>query len=97
MVATCAQLAWPLHALVVESAHAHAVVSAALAPEAVVQRLKSWATRALRARGAYLARPVWSEHGSTRYLHSRADVEGAIEYVLDPHHTPSGAVEPTGR
>lgn len=97
IIETCAQASWPLHALVVETAHVHVVVSAPRAPEGVVQYLKAWATRALRRRGEYLARPVWSEHGSTRYLHTYASIEGAIEYVLDPHHTPSGEVEPSER
>ncbi len=97
IVETCAHYEWPLHALAVQDTHVHAVISAARSPEAVVQRVKAWATRALRSRGEYLSRPVWSEHGSTHYLHTRAAVEAAIAYVNDPHHEASGFTVPTDR
>ncbi len=93
IVATCAHRGWPVHALVVERTHVHLVVSAPRAPEAIVQYLKAWATRALRERGDLPDQPIWAEHGSTRYLNSARSVEGAVRYVCDPHHTVSGALE----
>ncbi len=87
IVETCAHRVWPLHALVVERTHVHAVISASTRPEKMMQDLKSWTTRHLRARGHLVEHPhPWAEHGSTEYLFTPKNVLGAIEYVLDEHH-----------
>jgi REP element-mobilizing transposase RayT len=87
IVETCEHRGWPLHVLVVERAHVHLVVTAPIRPEKVVQDLKSWATRQLRARGHLRDHPhPWAEHGSTEYLFEPKNVHGAIRYVLDDHH-----------
>jgi REP element-mobilizing transposase RayT len=84
---TCAHRAWPLHALVVEPSHVHVVVTAPIRPERILQDLKSWSTRHLRAHGHLIEHPhPWAEHGSTEYLFKQRNLLGAIEYVLDDHH-----------
>lgn len=96
IVTTCAHRAWPIHALVVERAHGHLVVSVPQSPAQVVQYFKSWATRALRERGHYTLQPIWAAHGNARYLNSERSVERAVAYVRDPHHTPSGTTRAPG-
>ena len=87
---TCAHREWTALALTVQSTHVHVVLSASVAPEALLRDLKSWATRALRGRGDFVDRAVWAKHGSTRYLLSERDVIAAVRYVNDVHHQPSG-------
>jgi len=41
---------------------------------------KSYATRALNEREATHKR--WTRHGSTRYLWTRGDLDGAVDYVI---------------
>ncbi|MFO0838971.1 MAG: alanine--tRNA ligase-related protein [Phycisphaerae bacterium] len=75
---------WTLHALNVRTNHVHAVVSAPVAPERVMNDFKSYSTRRLRQLG--LVAPdskTWSLHGSTRYLWQPASIPAACEYVLE--------------
>lgn len=84
---TCEYRSWSIRTLLVRSEHVHIVVCAPVTPERVLQSLKSWATRRLRAHSPSLVeRPIWSEHGSTRYLYTPSEVERAVAYVLDDHH-----------
>ena len=72
-----------LRAINVRTNHVHAVVTAARAPEPVLDAFKSYSTRALR--NAKLLSPrikPWVRHGSTIYLWKERDVAKAIEYVL---------------
>jgi hypothetical protein len=87
----CAYRSWRLHALNVRSTHVHAVVSAAHAPERVMNDLKAYATRRMR-EAAVLPAAVepWSYHGSTRYLNTEAPLARAVEYVL---HEQGAALE----
>ncbi len=84
VVETCRHRSWTLHALHVRSNHLHAVVAAGeTTPEHVMNDLKSYATRMLRRRGAFVTTAsVWTRHGSTRYLKSRETLEAAIEYTV---------------
>ena len=87
IVEACAHRGWPLHVLVVERAHVHLVVAAPVRPEKIVQDLKAWATRHLRARGHLIDHPhPWAEHGSMEWLFEPKNVQGALRYVLDDHH-----------
>jgi REP element-mobilizing transposase RayT len=80
---TCSFRAWWLLALNVRTNHVHAVVSASDTPERVMNDLKAYATRRLAKDGLIVRnRPVWSRHGSTRYLWSESDIEAATAYVL---------------
>jgi REP element-mobilizing transposase RayT len=85
----CAREAWVLRALHVRTNHVHAVVSAAATPARIMSTFKAWATRRLRQQrlcGAQ-ARP-WARHGSTRWLWTDHDVEGACSYVLEGQGAP---------
>ncbi len=74
---------WRLHALNVRTTHVHAVITADLPPERIMNSLKSWATRRMVEKGAIeRARKVWSRHGSTRYLWTPEKLAEKIEYVL---------------
>jgi len=82
--AVCAHRGWPLHAVNVRTTHVHLVLSAIGRPEPVMNSLKLWLTRNLRAEN--LLGPhehLWSRHGSTRYLWTEEDVRQACVYVLE--------------
>ena len=81
-----------LFGLSIRTNHAHIVVSAARAPEFMMNSFKSYATRKLRSVGAE-GRDVriWSRHGSTRYLWTQEHVDMAIDYVTNGQ----GGVLPT--
>ena len=72
-----------LRAINVRTNHAHAVVSAVLEPEPILDAFKTYSTRALRRAGLMPARTKpWARHGSTVYLWKEQDVAKAVEYVL---------------
>lgn len=67
----------------VRTNHAHAVVSATVNPEKIVNDFKAYATRRLRSEGLIgLERKVWSRGASTRYLWKPRHVLAAVDYVL---------------
>ena len=82
---TCTFRGWLLLAIHCRTNHVHCVLSTPeVATSEVLHRLKSRATRALRAAG--LVEPdqsVWSRHGSTRILWTDDDVAAAIDYTLN--------------
>jgi REP element-mobilizing transposase RayT len=71
-----------LRAINVRTNHVHAVVTAAMKPEPVLDSFKSYATRALHQTGLFSpgVKP-WARHGSTIYLWKEQDVAKAIAYV----------------
>ena len=79
----CIYRHWLLHALNVRTNHVHAVVAAGIKPERAMHDFKAYATRAL-VKAGHIAQgePVWSRHGSTKYLWQEINVEGACHYVL---------------
>jgi REP element-mobilizing transposase RayT len=80
----CERKVWTLHALNVRSNHVHAVVSAPLPPERVMNSFKSWATRKLVEQKVFPAKTkAWSRHGSTRYLWTTESIKKACKYVLE--------------
>jgi REP element-mobilizing transposase RayT len=79
----CAYRQYSLLAQNIRSNHGHAVVSAKVKPEKIVNEFKSYATRALRQVVEFEADArIWSRGGSTRYLWKPRHVSAAIEYVL---------------
>ncbi len=79
---TCGHRGWALHTLHVGATHVHVILRAKENPEAVMRKLKAWATRGLREAGLVaLAHPVWTKHGSTRYLWTHAMVNEKLDYV----------------
>jgi REP element-mobilizing transposase RayT len=65
--------------------HVHTVVAASdHTPEEILRQFKAWSTRALRESGRIEAdRPVWTRHGSTRYLWDQHSIASAAAYVRD--------------
>ena len=81
--AVCEHNGWLLRSANVRSNHVHTVVGAPIAPERLMNTLKSWSTRKLVE--AEMLAPgvkVWARHGSTRYLWTEAAVEAACRYVV---------------
>ncbi len=79
----CQNRGYSLCAVTARTNHAHAVVTAQLKPEPIVNAFKAYATRKLREEG--LVKPelkVWSRGKSCRYLWKPRHVLGAIDYVL---------------
>ncbi|HEX4228538.1 MAG TPA: transposase [Bryobacteraceae bacterium] len=65
----CAHRGWNLLAAHVRSNHVHAVVTADVRPERIMNEFKSYASRELnnlRSNGAHQRR--WARHGSTRWV-----------------------------
>ena len=80
----CEHRNWDLLAVNVRTNHVHIVVAATEAPENVMTSLKSWATRRMVAVGVVeRGAPVWSRHGSTRYLWTEQQVDDACTYVIE--------------
>ena len=80
---TCGVKNYVLHAINVRTNHVHVVISCSGKPEAIMNSLKSHATRDLR-RSSLLHDNVkpWARHGSTRYLWTEDELRKAVEYVL---------------
>jgi REP element-mobilizing transposase RayT len=79
----CKYRAYSLHAVNVRTNHVHAVISAQLEPEKIINTLKSYATRKLRTEGLINENTkVWSRGGSRQYLWKPNDVGPAMDYVL---------------
>jgi REP element-mobilizing transposase RayT len=80
---------WRLLACHVRTNHVHVVVSAEARPEKVMSDFKAYASRRLKER---LGEPAdckrWTQHGSTRYLWSEAQVAGAVEYTVNGQGDP---------
>ena len=85
IAAHCDHRGWELCAVNVRSNHVHVVVGyAGCKPETVMGELKARCSRRLHEAGLIASdQPVWTVHGSTRYLWNEQDVRGAAEYVLE--------------
>lgn len=80
---TCLLRKWSLRALNVRTNHVHAVVTANVLPERVLNALKANATRQLRADQLWShAFSPWADKGSNRWLWNELSVARAIDYVL---------------
>ncbi len=80
---TCEFRKYSKRASNVRTNHVHAVISAALKPERIVNDLKVNATRKLRDAGEFdPGIKIWARGASTRYLWKPAHVSAAVEYVL---------------
>ncbi len=77
------QRGWKLIVVHVRTDHVHVIVGGELAPERIMNDLKSYASRILNQRGFDSPeRKRWGRHGSTRRLRERKNVAAAMEYVL---------------
>jgi len=80
----CERRGYGLGAVNVRTNHVHAVVSAALKPERIVDALKANATKFLREAGLVDRETrVWSRGRSRRYLWKPRHVYAAIEYTVN--------------
>jgi len=86
----CQFRGWTLHALNVRTNHVHVVVSANVPPEKVMGEFKSWCSRRLREGGMLPAdQPVWTRHGSTRYIWRLGEMDDVVKYTLEAQDDPS--------
>jgi REP element-mobilizing transposase RayT len=75
---------WELLVLSVRTNHVHVVVESNDKPEKVMNEFKAWSTRRLREAGLTSPQsPVWSRHGSTRYLWNDCAITEASRYVAE--------------
>jgi REP element-mobilizing transposase RayT len=80
---TCNARGYELLAVNARTNHVHAVVSAQVKPEQIINGFKSHATRKLRENHLIKTdKKVWSRGGSERYLWKKEHVVAAIDYVL---------------
>jgi len=86
----CELRRWLLRAENVRTTHVHIVIeNPGIAPEEIMRQLKAWSTRSLRAAGTRAdGAPVWSAHGSTRYIWEMSSINAAIAYVRDGQDVP---------
>jgi REP element-mobilizing transposase RayT len=85
----CAVRGWNLLAAHVRSNHVHAIVEAEVAPERIMNALKSYASRALNRLGNDGSdRKRWARHGSTHWLWTDEDTRSALQYVIDEQGEP---------
>jgi len=85
----CAYRKWGLLAAHVRTNHVHIVLHANVAPEAVMNKIKAYASRALNEAGLESKETKrWTRHGSMRYLWTNESVEAAINYVVDDQGEP---------
>ena len=79
----CEYRRYSLKAINVRTNHFHAVISAQIKPENIVNACKSYATRNLREKNLVKKdKKLWSRGKSRRYLWKPRHVSLAIEYVL---------------
>lgn len=78
---------WRIIALRAQSNHVHVLIDCEssdeqVSREKVMQELKSWATRRLRAEGLIGQKGrIWTDHGSTRWINHEAGLIAAVDYV----------------
>lgn len=98
IVEVCQYRQWVLLATHVRSNHVHCVIHAIVQPERIMNTIKSYASRHLNKAnldGDRVNR--WARHGSTRYLWKEAEVEAAIQYVVNEQGLPMSVFENKNR
>ncbi len=92
----CGYRGWTLLAGHVRTNHAHAVVSAPVPPERVMNDFKAYASRALNAAGLDPpGRKRWSRHRSTLYLWHIDQINAKVQYTLHEQGKPMEAFDGT--
>lgn len=85
----CVVRGWWLLVAHVRTAHIHLIVHAGAPPERVMADFKAYASRDLnKKKKRRIKRKHWARHGSTRYLWTIRDLNGAIEYVVEQQGVP---------
>jgi len=92
------QRGWDLLAAHVRANHVHVVVVAEVAPERIMNDLKSYASRFLnRLELDTPDRKRWARHGSTRWLADADRVVAAIRYVVEKQGDPMAVYVAAGQ
>jgi REP element-mobilizing transposase RayT len=89
--AHCIIRKWQLHAVNARTQHVHVVLTApGRDPEDVLDQLKAWCTRKLKAQerrtaseASQIRQNWWTQRGSKRRLNNQGSLENAIRYVLE--------------
>jgi REP element-mobilizing transposase RayT len=82
---------WQLVELSCRTNHVHALVATSgSSPDKVLGDFKSYATRALRAKGWFLNQQVWTKGGSKRYINTHKALLAAIQYIKFQEHNEFG-------
>lgn len=85
----CVRRKWYLVAAHIRTTHVHVIVYAAGRPEPMMDAFKAFGAFALnRLRPGEAGRKRWARHGSTSYLWDAANVEAAVDYVLNRQGEP---------
>ena len=81
----CDYRRWFLHAARVRTNHVHVVVSTGgIKPERALNAFKAYATRQLRAEGAWTkTHSPWADRGSKKSLWNERSMASAIDYVIN--------------
>jgi REP element-mobilizing transposase RayT len=86
IVEGCRHRGWILLAAHVRTNHIHVVVNGEIAPERLMNALKSYSSGALNIECPADRR--WARHGSTLYLWTPDDVTSAVRYVVSKQGEP---------
>jgi REP element-mobilizing transposase RayT len=81
--AHCEIRGWRLHAVNARTNHVHAVITAPLRPEVVMDQLKAWCSRRLNELAKASRKRWWTRHGSTKWINDEGYLENAVHYVRD--------------
>ncbi|MEP7120215.1 MAG: transposase [Byssovorax sp.] len=85
----CLHAGWILHALHVRTNHLHVVLSGTDPPARMMNQIKAWATRRLRAEALIGAdTKPWARHGSTVPLRTQESLTSACHYVIEGQGQP---------
>ncbi len=78
----CTHRLWHLFDVAARTTHFHAIITAPVTAERVMNDLKAYATRRLR-EAALIPKDhqVWAQHGSTPHLYTNTELAAAIDYV----------------
>jgi REP element-mobilizing transposase RayT len=82
MIEVCRHRDWTLLAAHIRTTHVHVVIEAEVAPERIMNALKSYSSRALNCHGC------WARHGSTVYLWTRDEVANSVRYIVSKQGEP---------
>ena len=98
---TCGHRGWLLHGVNCRTNHVHVVLSSTAHPKVIREQFKAWCTRRLNEQQAELGiheeqrrTRWWADRGSIRWIYREADLEAAINYVLNGQDNPRRFVKP---
>ena len=81
----------------VRTEHVHVVLDCECRPEVALTAFKSYASRTLNLVRNEHGRIRWARHGSTRYLWTSDEIDGAVRYVVAKQGEPMAVWQATPR